>query len=349
LQNHGIATVVQPLFGDDYVRDLYSSGPRKPTLIMRSYLRRAAQLATSYGYDLIWIEKEVLPWLPGWYELLTARLGLPYVVDYDDPIFHRYDHHRNPLVRLILGRKIDAVMRRASAVIAGSRYLADFARRARAAHVVELPSVVDLTRYHVVPRRPDGTFRIGWIGTPLTAQYLHVVRPALLELAQRRRVVVVAVGAGGLDLGPVPTEVRSWSEVNEVTDIQTFDVGIMPLPDTPMTRGKCGYKLIQYMACGRPVVASPIGANSDIVDHGTDGFLASSTADWIRLLDVFAQRPALAEEMGRAARRTVESTFSLQVIAPKLAAVLENAATKHRRHAAFGKSETDTAVRAIGK
>ena len=81
LQNHGIATVVQPLFGDDYVRDLYSSGPRKPTLIMRSYLRRAAQLATSYGYDLIWIEKEVLPWLPGWYELLTARLGLPYVVD----------------------------------------------------------------------------------------------------------------------------------------------------------------------------------------------------------------------------------------------------------------------------
>jgi glycosyltransferase involved in cell wall biosynthesis len=331
LRNHGIDTEVQPLFEDDYVRSLYSSEGKNPGLIMRSYLRRAAQLVTSNGYDVVWIEKEVLPWLPGWYESLMAGLRLPYVVDYDDPIFHRYDDHPSPLVRLVLGRKIGNVMRHASAVITGSRYLTDFARRARASNVVELPSVVDLTRYHVVPRRRDGTFRIGWIGTPLTARYLEVVRPALLELARRRRLLVVAVGADSLDLGPVPTEVRSWSETTEVADIQTFDVGIMPLPDSPVTRGKCGYKLIQYMACGRPVVASPIGANNDIVDHGTDGFLASSTSDWVYLLDIFAQRPAMAEKMGTAARRKVESSFSVQVTAPKLATVLVNAARKRRR------------------
>jgi glycosyltransferase involved in cell wall biosynthesis len=169
----------------------------------------------------------------------------------------------------------------------------------------------------------------------------------LLELAERRRVVVVAVGAGGLDLGPVPTEVRSWSEVTEVADIQSFDVGVMPLPDTPMTRGKCGYKLIQYMACGRPVVASPIGANNDIVHHGTDGFLASSTADWVRLLDTFAQRPALTQEMGRAARRTIESNFCVEVMVPKLAAVLENAARKRSHDRASLKSEVDSPARAV--
>src|SRR5438874_1070790 len=96
-------------------------------------------------------------------------------------------------------------------------------------------------------------------------------------------------------------DVRGWSESTEVAELQRFDVGIMPLRDAPMERGKCGYKLIQYMACGRPVVASPVGASRQIVEHGTNGFLASTAAEWVAALRAL-QDPALRRRMGAAGR-----------------------------------------------
>jgi glycosyltransferase involved in cell wall biosynthesis len=126
----------------------------------------------------------------------------------------------------------------------------------------------------------------------------------------------------------LPTETRKWFEETEVKDIKNFDVGIMPLPDDPWTRGKCGYKLIQYMACAVPVVASPVGVNKEIVRDGWNGFLAERKEDWVRALNVLFENPSQREEMGKAGRGLVEEKFCLQVTAPRLLSLLRSAARR---------------------
>ena len=117
-----------------------------------------------------------------------------------------------------------------------------------------------------------------------------------------------------------------WSESSEVQAVQSFTVGVMPLQDDPWARGKCGYKLIQYMACGLPVVASPVGVNCEIVEHGLNGYLATSEAEWLSALSQLRSQPQLREEFGRTGRRKVESTYSLEVTGPRLAELLRSAA-----------------------
>jgi glycosyltransferase involved in cell wall biosynthesis len=117
-----------------------------------------------------------------------------------------------------------------------------------------------------------------------------------------------------------------WSEASEVEAIQFFDVGIMPLPDAPFERGKCGYKLIQYMACGLPVVASPVGVNTRIVEEGRNGYLASNTEDWRKTLVELSKDAALRSRLGQAGRQKAAEEYSLQVAAPKLLSILKDAA-----------------------
>jgi hypothetical protein len=122
-----------------------------------------------------------------------------------------------------------------------------------------------------------------------------------------------------------------WSEAEEVAAISACDIGIMPLADGVFERGKCGYKLIQYMACGLPVVASAVGANREIVRHGIDGFLAETEEEWRDALRTLAADPALRARMGAAGRRRVEEAYSLQVAGPRMADILRAAATRSNR------------------
>lgn len=324
LRDHGFSIDVFPLLDDRYIQDLYN-GKRKPiSFIIRAYLRRLCVLINARSYDLLWIEKELFPWLPAWAEVLLARMRIPYIVEYDDAIFHRYDLFPNKAVRTVLGGKIDAIMRNASLVIAGNEYLANRARSAGAKRVEILPTVVDLERYSPSSNAENMIFTIGWIGTPVTVKYLHHVHPALAEVCQNNRARVVLVGSGPVGLDGVPLEVRPWSEKTEVKDICSFDVGIMPLPDTPWERGKCGYKLIQYMACGKPVVASPVGVNKQIVEDGVSGFLASTNDEWVHALNALINDHELMVRMGHAGRKRVEEYYCLQVTAPRLADLLRS-------------------------
>jgi len=213
-------------------------------------------------------------------------------------------------------------------VTVGNDYLAERARRAGATRVEQLPTTVDLDRYQTAPESENTSYTIGWIGSPTTVGYLNLVQPALAEVSRNDGAQLVVVGGHReLALSGVPTVALPWSEESEVSDIQRFDVGIMPLRDSPWERGKCGYKLIQYMACGRPVVASPVGVNAQIVDHGVNGFLASTTDEWISALDRLRDAP-LRQRMGRAGRTKVERAYALQVTAPRLASLLLSLRTK---------------------
>ncbi len=323
LQASGIHVTSVPLLDDGYVADLYAGRPKHIRRIVGAYLRRLWHLSRCFRFDLLWIEYELLPWLPAWGETLLASLGIAYLVDYDDAVFHRYDLHRNVLVRAALGEKIDVIMRKAALVIVGSDYLADRARRAGARRIEYLPTVVDLNRYQLAADPGNSLYTIGWIGSPITVPYLQLVRDALAEICQGGTGRLTLVGAREPTLDGVRTVIRPWSEDTEVSEIQQFDVGIMPLPDQPWERGKCGYKLIQYMACGRPVVASPVGANTQIVEPGVNGFLATTTAEWTDALRALREVAPRAR-MGRAGRAKVERDYSLQVTGPRLAAILHS-------------------------
>lgn len=259
------------------------------------------------------------------------------MVDYDDAEFHRYDNHRLGAVRFLLGKKLDGVMRGAAMVIAGNDYIAEHARRAGAARVELLPSVVDLDRYPPAAPPRSNVFTIGWIGTPITAQFLHLVAPALREICRDGAARLVAIGSGPLDLPGVSVEVKPWSEENEVRDLQEFDVGIMPVLDTPHNRGKCGLKLIQYMATSHPVVGTPIGVNTEIIQQGKNGFQADSVAEWVQVLETLRADAALRQRMGQEGRKMVEQRYSLAVAAPRLVKLLRSAAGR--------RTESSTAIR----
>ena len=320
LRAQGFVIQDAPFFSDEYVRRLYANQPVQMGEVISAYLKRLSTLLRARDVDLLWLEKEFLPWMPAPLEALLGRQ--PYVVDYDDAVFHRYDLHRNALIRRVLGRKIDRVMQNAALVVAGNEYLAERARAAGAKRVETLPSVVDADLYTPAPARASG-FTVGWIGSPVTAPYLEQVRPALAMLTNGGQATVSLIGAGdAIKWDNAHVHILPWREESAIQHIQSFDVGIMPLLDEPFERGKCGYKLIQYMACGLPVVASPVGVNVQIVEHGVTGFLAESEQDWRQALVFLRDNPQKRREMGQAGRAKMEREYSLDATAPKLADLL---------------------------
>jgi glycosyltransferase involved in cell wall biosynthesis len=321
LKEAGIESDVCPFLGDEYVRRLHSGCPVSIAAVLRAYIDRLRVLLRTRGYDLLWIEKEALPWLPPWLELALVKMaGTTIVADYDDAVFHAYDQHRNRLVRRLLGSKIDRVMSAADLVIAGNSYLGGRAKAAGARAIAEIPTVVDLRLYPAGRTQScrHEPFTIGWIGSSLTSSYLERLRPPLAELASRLPLRVILVGAARGTLDGFPVEHVAWSPETEAAALTRFDVGVMPLPDMPWERGKCGYKLIQYMASSLPVVTSPVGANREIVVPGETGFLSETDAEWVSSLFRLAQNGELRRRMGAAGRRRVEANYCLTVTAPTL-------------------------------
>jgi glycosyltransferase involved in cell wall biosynthesis len=318
-ESSGWQVSVSPLFSDVYLKQFYNRDQRWRETAL-AYLRRIRNLIDVKQYDLIWIEKELLPFLPATPERMLKRLGIPYVVDFDDALFHRYDQHRCRTVRALLGRKIDAVMKCAAIVVAGNLYLARRAYAVGAKRVEVVPTVVDLARYSpcASTQNKKGMLVIGWIGTPWTSQYLLPLKQVFKSLKAEFDVKFVAVGASPESVSNLPVEAWPWSEASEVHSLRQFDIGIMPLPDTPFARHKCGYKLIQYMACGIPVVASPIGVNNEIVEYGVNGFLADGDKQWRQAFVTLLGNAELRWEMGRSGREKVECWYSLQIQAPRL-------------------------------
>ena len=325
LQAAGCACQVSALFDEAYLSQKYRHGRGRVGRVLRAIIRRLWAVLMVPSGALVVIEYELLPYSPALLERWLLWRGCHLVVDYDDALFHRYDQHGNCWVRRLLGGKIATVMRLAHLVVAGNAYLADYARRAGARRVEVIPTVVDLARYpDASPFCDAAVFTIGWIGSPTTARFLREIAPALAEVCKDGRARVRLIGSGPVDLPGVPVELLDWNEATEVEEMRRFDVGIMPLPDEPWARGKCGFKLIQYMACGLPVVASPVGVNAEIVAPGSNGFLASTPDEWVTALRNLAVDRDLRLAMGRAGRGKVEEKYSLQVTGPRMTALLQS-------------------------
>ena len=332
LAREGFKVQVAPFFDDAYLHALYSGQRAKGSKI--GYVsQRIRQMRRHPKPDLIWLEYEALPWVPWFIERTLLPRGVPIVSDYDDAVFHRYDKHRSEIVRGILGQKIGQVMANSSLVMTGNRYLSAYAQRFETSRIETVPTVVDLDLYGVGPRARDvNSPYVGWIGTPETWQaFANPIHDVLDPLLAEHQALFRAVGAGMQPETSGTLEILPWTEGTEVSSIQSMDIGVMPLPNTDWARGKCGYKLIQYMACGLPVVASPVGVNSEIVEHGVNGFLAETDEEWRSAIETLLADADLRRRMGTAGRKKVEEHYSLQVWGPRVAQMLHRVAEEGRR------------------
>jgi len=217
------------------------------------------------------------------------------------------------------------LMARADLVLAGNEYLASRARCAGANSVEIMPTVVHLDRYNISDA-DNSVPVIGWIGSPATQHFLGAIKEPIAHVAAEAGLQFVGIGANDLPFSGPWCCTKPWSENNEAEAIGCIDIGVMPLPDNPWERGKCGYKLIQYMAAGKPVIASPVGVNANIVRHGENGFLASTAEEWEKALRTLVADKALRERMGRAGRRRVEEEFCFSVTAPRLVSLFQKLA-----------------------
>lgn len=327
-QQAGLQITLHPLLSDELLQARYQRGWYSLPRLLSTYANRLRMMVQRHQFDAVWIEKEALPWWPLWLELALLR-GVPYVLDFDDAIFHNYDQHANSLVRRLFGRRLDGLMANAALVIGGNNYLAQRARDAGAQWVEVVPTVIDLVCYPYPPQKvADEQPRVVWIGSPSTAQYLQLIREPLQALATRQPFVLRVIGGGAVDLPGVQVEVVPWTEATEVENISACQVGVMPLLDSLWERGKCGYKLIQYMACGLPVVASSVGVNPEIVRNGENGFLADTSYEWVNALGKLLADSSLRMQMGAAGRRRVESEYCIQKTGPRMAQLLRSASRK---------------------
>ena len=309
LKTHGLDCVVSPALDDDTYRRLYqTTGGSRLAAFNAIRRQRQQDLQRLSDFDLVWIQKGIFPGLTASLECQIAARR-PIIFDFDDAIWLPR-HGGNPILRFLHREStVQKILRRAAAVIAGNNFLADYARQF-SGNVTVIPSAVELARY----RRGTGT-AVGWIGSRSTLPYLRSLAPVFQQLGITPRVIA----AGTPDF---PADFRPWQMETEVDELAQLGIGVAPLPDNPWERGKCAVKILQYMACGLPVVATPVGVQRELVRDGITGFHATTPAEWRDRLQQLLADAALRQRLGNAGREVVAQSYDLPVVAAQVAKVL---------------------------
>jgi len=316
LVSQGVNVTVSSLFDDKYLVNLYNKREQSKLHLAQLFLSRFFVLFSVHKFDVIWIEKEVFPYMPPVVEWVFKLLHIKYVVDYDDAIFHNYDLSRNKLIKLFLSKKIDKVMRFSGVVVVGNDYLAQRAASANANKIVKIPTVVEPKRYDVsVSKLNENKLSIGWIGTPATQKYIVEIKDCLIKVCKKHNASLTLIGAHP-SIKSLFTDINinilPWTEESESLNISNFDIGIMPIPDEPFERGKCGYKLIQYIACSKPVVASNVGVNAEIVESCDAGCVVNTLSEWESALSNLLSDSALRTKHGNRGKASVRKYYSVE-------------------------------------
>lgn len=290
--------------------DAYRAAGIEPTVlpIPSGFLDRIRMLHAVAHNDVVLIQKKT-SFHP--VELaLMKRLNPRIIFDMDDAVMlHELEHHK-PLTGKNLIKFIRTV-NHCAAVVAGNRFLAAFAEP-NCKHVYELPTPIDTQRYELKDySTPSDKVIIGWVGVRGNLHYLKRLEEVFRKLcAEFPNLYLKIVSNDFIDMDGVRIIKERWALDTEIDSLRSFDIGIMPLDDTLWARGKCGYKILQYMGVGVPAVASPVGINSEFIRHGESGFLAASPDDWYKALKTLVAESWTRQAFGLKGRELVEQYYS---------------------------------------
>ena len=305
-----------PLFDEEYIFQ-YTKGRVNMFKIFSYYVLRIIVVLKHLGTQkIVFIEYELLPFFPPILEFLLVKSGVKIIYDFDDAIFHNYDLHPRFIVRLFYGNKIYNLVKSADLVISGSPYLTKCLSKFNK-NVVELPTSITFSKYELnflTSSKHDGIV-IGWIGSKSTSTHILSIFEVinLISILQPEITFKLMGFDQNLRAKMCLPNVKflNWSEENELIFLNEIDLGIMPLTDTPFNRGKCGFKLIQYMAMGKPTLSTPFEANIKI-NRNSHNLFASSTDEWVSCIREFSRNRAFYKDVGLKNREIVKEFYSVE-------------------------------------
>jgi glycosyltransferase involved in cell wall biosynthesis len=293
-----------------YAKGKYVS---KGLFVLKSIRQRIQDLKRAKEFDIIFLYREAHMLGSTWFEEKLHKMGLKMVVDFDDSIWLKDISNGNQnLAFLKRPSKTHKIVALCDTCIVGNQYLADYAKQFNK-NVYVIPTTINTDHYQFAKRSEEkSNIVIGWTGSSTTIKHFSIAVPFLKIIREKygRKVTFRVISDEPYTGELEGLENIKWNRENEVSDLDVIDIGIMPLPDDPWSRGKCGFKGLQYMALKKPAVMSPVGVNKDIIEHGRNGFLASATEEWVKILSMLIENEEIRKTIGEQGRKTVEERFS---------------------------------------
>ncbi|HWR00318.1 MAG TPA: glycosyltransferase [Chlorobaculum sp.] len=277
-------------------------------------------------YDYVWLQKKVLS--PIFINIIASRSKLVY--DYDDAIYSSGSHTSGHVKPSHAGSRqtvsrLHHVLKKSFLVFAGSPELVAYSRQFDASDVHLVPTALEMPVWNPQFRDPLAPVKVGWIGVSSNMLYLDLVDEAVKKVQQRYPDVVFSLMSGEPPAGlNASWEFVRWSKETEKQWLQSIDIGIMPLTDDRWSRGKCAFKLLQYMSYGKPVIASAVGANLDVVKQGKCGYLVSTSEEWLRAFESLITNPELRRSMGEEGLKLFQGQYERSIVQAKIAGILHD-------------------------
>ncbi|HLG33327.1 MAG TPA: glycosyltransferase family 4 protein [Bacteroidia bacterium] len=264
-------------------------------------------------YDIVFIQREAFMTGSTFFERKFKKSHAKIIFDFDDAIWHfdiseanrKFHWLKNP-------GKTGTIIAMSDLIFAGNNYLADFARKFNE-NVVLIPTTIDTEEYRKMQLPLNDSIVIGWSGSITTIKHFELAIPFLRILKNKfgKKISVKVIGDDTFVNNELGIRGIGWNKKDEIKELSSIDIGIMPLPDDEWSKGKCGLKGLQYMALEIPTVMSPVGVNTEIISDGVNGFLASHVDEWVEKISRLIESEALRREMGRKARQTVVERYSV--------------------------------------
>lgn len=318
LQQHNIHFHQAPFWSAAAWKILYKKGKQIPktAYLLLGIVKRFLLLFTLKKYDYIFIHRELFPVGPNF--LIHWFTKYKVIYDFDDAIWlPNFAANNKRFAFLKNYKQVELLCAKAYKLSVGNLYLQEFAQQFnKNTHII--PTTIDLQKLHTGSIDYNfSTLHIGWTGTHSTMKYLPNILPVLDELKQQYNFKLIVISDKHPDFNREYLEFIPWRKETEIEDLKKIHIGLMPLQNDEWSRGKCGFKALQYMSIGMPAIVSPVGVNLQIVDHGINGFLCDSLEDWKKALLYCIQNPQSIKALGKNAQEKIEKFYSVQAITPK--------------------------------
>ncbi len=316
LSTKGIDFKISSFYSDKGWKVLYKKGKyfQKFSIIVKGIFKRIGDLFLISSFDFVYVYREAVPIGPPVFEWVVAKgLKKRIIYDFDDAIWIPVTSSQNKVAKYFkCFSKVSSICKMSYIVTVGNEYLAEFAKKVNE-KVVVIPTVVNTDQVHnVFQNHGAKELAVGWTGTFSTLKYLEIVLPALQRLQERIDFTFIIIADRDPLIPLKKYKFISWNKNEEIADLLKMHIGLMPLYDTEIEKGKCGFKAIQYMSLGIPAVVSPVGVNGDIVLHGKNGFVAATEIEWEQSIEKLLTSQELRYQFGEQSRRKIEANFSVK-------------------------------------
>ncbi len=315
LQNNGFGCEISFLISEKDDQFFYRPGNafKKLIVIFKSIIKRFKDVRRAKNFDIVFIQREAFMTGSAFFEKRFSK-KTKVVFDFDDSIWLLDTSAANQKWEWLKDdKKTSRIISYSNLVFAGNQYLADYARKFNK-NVTIIPTTIDTNEYKRISLPGNGKVCIGWSGSITTIKHFEYALPFLKRLKKKygEKISIRVIGDADYRNEELDITGIGWNKKDELKELSSFDIGIMPLPDDEWAKGKCGLKGLQYMALEIPTIMSPVGVNTEIISDGNNGFLATTEDEWFDKLFALIESAELRKQLGSAARKTVEDRYSVE-------------------------------------